>query len=1079
MTNSDDPPEAAAEGTPFGHYTRLGRLGAGGMGDVFLARDERLGRDVALKMLPKALARDGEQMQRFRREALTLASLNHPNIAIIYGFEEDPATGAVAIVLERIEGESLGERLRQGAPPFTEALRVCAQIAEALEVAHERGIVHRDLKPGNVMLAPRGLVKVLDFGLARQFEPGAAAPAASAASAPATGGSMPSSAVWTLPPPERSVPPSASDADATIVVRPPEDDPTIVARASDLEETIAGAPRDLDEDATIAGTASPLTIEGVASGTPGYMSPEQVRGAHQDHRTDIFAFGCVLYECVSGRQAFTGRTPMERMANAIDREADLAALPAHTPPPIRDLIARCLEKDPARRLDEIRVARHTLEDALGIRRAAALRAGEAAAIPSNLPTPATSFVGRDRERAEALERLGATRLLTLAGMGGSGKTRLAIEVARAVSEAYPDGVWFVDLSAQQKVERVPEALAAAVGVVEDPGVPIERTLVTHFRERRALIVLDNCEDLLAAVAGLVTQMLGACPGLRLIATSREPLAVAGEVVLAVPPLAVPETGAADTAALAASDAVRLFVQRAGAVRPDFALTAENAGVVVEICRRLDGIPLAIELAAARVRLLSPAQIRDRLGDRFKLLTAGSGGTGGRHQTLRATVQWSVDQLNPEERELFDMFGVFVSPWTLTSAVEIAGGRDEFEVLDAMSRLADRSLLVVQPAGSGDSRYRYLETVRVFALESLIAAGDPAPVRDRHLRHFAGVAESAPASQASADQKRWLDQLEREHDDLLAAHDWCGAGGGPERAVIDLKMVGALWRFWSAKGHYALARRTLNEALSRPGAGDPGAERAAALVRAGAFALHEGDHDAARPQIEEALAISRAIGDKKGVARCLLGLSTIAVFGGDLAGARARSLESLAAYREIGQTSGATQSLHNLGYAALRMGDLDEARARLEEALAMAGQAGDERMMTLTLAELATVSIRLGDTDAARARLASSLQMARALDARREPAYAIEGVADLAGTSGDPRTAAWMLGAAEGLRAALGSFLSTSERAEQKALLDRLTAAAGAGAVAEAMAAGRREPFEQAAPRALEWLEGAAQPGPGD
>jgi predicted ATPase/serine/threonine protein kinase len=1071
----------------FGHYTLLGKLGAGGMGEVSLARDDRLGREVALKMLPRRLAQDAESLLRFRREALTLASLNHPNIAVIHGFEED-AGGALALVLERVTGESLAERLDRGPLQTTEALHICAQIAEALEAAHERGIIHRDLKPSNVMLAPRGLVKVLDFGLARRI--GDAAPQVEAPREGPVGveaAGIEDAQTITMPPARRDA--EASDLADTVAMPAPRGS---AAGAADLADTIAVRPPGADtggeEADTVAvpapaggadpasrvpsGSGPPVTHVGVATGTPGYMSPEQVRGEEQDHRTDVFAFGCVLYECLTGARAVQGRTIVELMRGAIDRSVDLTALPERTPAPVRELLGRCLERDATQRLDQIRTARHTLEDVLGIRRAAALRAGEVAAVPNNLPAAVTSFVGRERELADCARQLESVRWLTLAGMGGSGKTRLAQRLAEEALEAFPDGVWFVDLTALEHPERVPASLAEAAGVPEEPGVPIMRTLSRSFGERRVLIVLDNCEDVLEPVSRVGSELLGACPALKLLATSREPIGASGEVVVAVAPLSLPEAEAGhDPSVLAANESVRLFVERAVVASPTFALGASNAEAVAEICRRLDGIPLAIELAAARVRMLSLDEIRSRLGDRFRLLTTGGRGAPGRHQTLRATIQWSADHLSDDERDLFARLGVFVGAWSLESAVAVAGAdRDEFEVLDAMTRLVDRSLVVVTPAVAGGTRYRYLETVRHFALERLAESGAEETVRDLHLEYFLRVAEESETRLAGPDQKQWLPRLDVEHSDLLAAHARCGTDA--IRAVRGLRLTAAMWRYWSARGHYELAARTMREALGRPGAGLRNTDRAAVLVRAGGNALARGDYDSARPLVEESLAISGELGDRVGVARCLGMLASIAVFQDALAEARMRSLESLSAYRDLGRPAGVANALQTLAHVALQQGDLDEAHLRYEEALKTLAGTGDERQIALLLSDFGRVAIRKGDWEGGRARLATALGLARGVVAQREAAYGLEGTAELMAAKGDPAASARILGASQSLRELMGSPLTAAEAAEQEALVDRLRERLGGEVWTTHLTAGRSLSFEAAIDHAISWLEGS-------
>jgi len=597
-----------------------------------------------------------------------------------------------------------------------------------------------------------------------------------------------------------------------------------------------------------------------------------------------------------------------------------------------------------------------------------------------------------------------------------------------------------------------------------------RTLGRAFGERRVLIVLDNCEDVLEPVNRVGSELLRTCPALKLLATSREPIGAAGEVVVAVAPLSLPEAEAGhDPAVLAASESVRLFVERAAAASPAFALGASNAEAVAEICRRLDGIPLAIELAAARVRMLSLDEIVARLGDRFRLLTAGGRGAAGRHQTLRATIQWSADHLSDDERELFVRLAVFVGAWSLESAVAVAGaGRDEFEVLDALTRLVDRSLVVVTPAGARETRYRYLETVRHFALERLAEAGDEATLRDRHLDYFLRIAEESETRLAGADQKQWLPRLDVEHSDLLAAHGWCGAD--EVRAVRGLHLAAAMWRYWSARGHYELAERTMREALGRPGAHLRNTDRAAVLVRAGGNALGRGDYDAARPLVEESLAIADELGDRVGVARCLGMLATIALFQGALEEARRRSLDCLSAYRDLGRPAGVANALQTLANVALQQGDLDEAHLRYEEALEALAGTGDERNIALILSDFGRVATRKGDWEGGRARLATALGLARGVGARREAAYGLEGAAELLAAKGDAASAVRILGASQSLRGLIGSPLTAAEAAEQEALLDRLRGALGADAWTTHLTAGRSLAFEAALDQAISWLE---------
>jgi non-specific serine/threonine protein kinase len=1035
-------------GTALGPYVILGRIGSGGMGDVYRAHDGRLDRDVALKLLPREFARDPERLARFRQEALHLAALNHPNIATIHGFE-DAGEGTMFLVLELVEGRSLADRLEEGPLPPPEALAVAAQIAEALEAAHERGVIHRDLKPANVMLGPRGRVKVLDFGLARGRKAGGAARALERA-----GGQVDLDALLQSPDGATLAP----IAPATV--------------AGDPGATLAG-----DGGATLAGDGGTGGSEGGIEGTPGYMSPEQIAAGAQDARTDVFAFGAVLYEALAGTPAFPGTNLGEMLRATLERPPAWDRLPERLSPRIRTLLEQALEKNMAKRPASVHDLRLEIEDVLGIRRAAALRAGEATAIAHNLPQLLTTFVGREGELTDCGRLLAETRLLTLTGFGGSGKTRLALELATRALEDHPDGVWFVDLAPVRDASRIEAALAGALSVREEPGRSLIEALLDRLRGRRALVLLDNCEHLLAPCAALASVLLRACPELRVLATSREALGVEGETVHAVPTLSCPAEGERGVAAHQASESVRLYVDRARLVAPDFALSDANAAVVGEICRRLDGIPLALELAAARARVLAVEQILDKLDDRFRLLTGGSRTALPRQQTLRATIQWSYDMLAEREQEFLRRLAVFAGGWSLEGAVAVVeADADEFEILDLLTLLVDKSLAVVDrgTAAGSEARYRFLESVRQFALERLRETGEEPVLRERHLVHFLKLAEAAESQLLGPQQGQWFARLDADGENLLAA---LGASRDlPQGPGRGLRLAGAVARFWSARGRYVIGLRALVNALevearARAAVGDttPDPARGKALVRAGGLALYLGDLEAAAPPIEESLVIYQALGDKKGVARSYSALATLAAYRGDFTESRGMGLRSLELYRENGDKRGIALTLHNLGYLALLQGDWLQASPAYEEALALLREVGDREQMAGTLADLAVASQGLGRAERARAELAEAFALVEEVQARREGAYSLEAAAVLAEAWEDPERAARFLGAAQALREAIGSPLVPLEKGDRQALLDRLSGALGAPAFASAHQGGRDLPFAAAVAEARRWL----------
>jgi len=971
----------------IGHYELLRKLGAGGMGEVHLARDTRLEREVAIKLLPPAFASDAERLERFRREALALASLSHPNIATLHAIEPTPG-GGLALVMEYIAGETLESRLERGALPVTEAIERCTQVAEALEVAHERGVVHRDVKPANITLTPRGLVKVLDFGLASR-----------------------------------------------------------------------------GRDATVE-----------AEGTPGYMSPEQALGSPQDHRTDLFSFGCVLYECLAGKPAFDGPDPFSRVAAAMYGAPDFDAMPADLPALVRTLLEQCLAKDPDARPANMDVVRRVLLEASGQRRLGDSTARLVIATPHNLPRNLTRFVGRERELQNTLDALQRSRLVTLTGVGGCGKTRLALALAKSQLAAYPGGVWFADLAPITDSGRIPGVLAMALGVREEADRRLEDTLGDFLCHRHALLVLDNCEHLLSECAALTETLLEAAPELRVLATSREGLGVSGEQLLAVPSMSAPSAREViDASTLERFDAVRLFVDRAQAVSPDFTLDAGNATAIAEVCRRLDGIPLALELAAARVKVLNVQQIAARLDDRFKLLTGGSRTAMPRHQTLRATLQWSHDLLLPPERDLLRRLAPFAGGWTLATAARVTeADADEFDVLDVLQHLVDKSLVVVQRVGGGEARYRFLESVRQFAMERLDESGEGPVVRERHLSWMLDLVERGERVTDGPSQMVHFAELDAELENLLAGLAYCAqAEDGAERG---LRLATAPWRFYSARGHYELARRVLETALARAGAQGGTPARANALVRAGGFALYQGDYEGARPHIEDSLALYRHLGDEKGVARALSGLSVVATYQGDYAAARACNLESLARYRALGERRGEANALHNLGMLAFSEGNASEAIAHYELALPILGAIGDRQHMALALAGIGSAEVMLGAYALAQAKFSLALTLANEIGAEREVMHSIEGTAELAARCGSSADATWMLAASAAMRQRLGSPPVPAESAARLALEAELSALLGQPAFAELTRQGAGATSEQAMRRALATLEALPIPG---
>ncbi|HEX5501652.1 MAG TPA: tetratricopeptide repeat protein [Thermomicrobiales bacterium] len=659
-----------------------------------------------------------------------------------------------------------------------------------------------------------------------------------------------------------------------------------------------------------------------------------------------------------------------------------------------------------------------------------------AAPPRQLPVPLTGFVGRAEALAD-LRRLltGAapeSRLVTLTGPGGSGKTRLALAVAAALAAtpAYPDGVWFVDLAGLTDPALVPRAVATALQVRVEAQRPLTASLAAALRERRLLLVLDNCEHLVAACADLCAALLAAGPALRVLATSRAPLRVPGELTWRVPPLRFPVGGEAERAGpaddavverLATYEAVRLFVARARLAQPAFALTPANARAVAAVCRRLDGMPLALELAAARLGALTVEQLAARLDNALPLLNAGHRTAPARQRTLRATLDWSYALLTDDERRLLRRLAVFAGGWTVEAAEAVTEMRSEkvevrndfpgegfsllishfsLPVLVLLAQLADKSLVQVE-AGGDAMRYRLLETVRQYARERLREARGEEAFERRHFAYYLGLVETAAPHLTGSRRSRWFDRFAVEHDNLRAALRWCLDHGEAE-AGLRLASRG-LWLFWGGRGHLAEGRAWLTALLAAPGAGRT-ATRADALNAAGNLVHLQGDFAAASALHEESLAIRRERGDEATAAGSLNNLGLVARSRGDLAGARALFAEARAINRRTGNRAWEATNLNNLGIIAHHQGDHAAARALHDESLALFTAAGNEWGIAMVLADLGHLARDRDDLPAARAYLADSRARREASGDRRGVAATDVGLGRVALAGGDTEAA---------------------------------------------------------------------------
>ena len=697
---------------------------------------------------------------------------------------------------------------------------------------------------------------------------------------------------------------------------------------------------------------------------------------------------------------------------------------------------------------------------------------------NNLPVQLTSFVGREHEVAEAKRLLATSRLLTFTGPGGTGKTRLSLQVAAEASDDFADGVFFVPLAPISDPELVPSTIAQVLGVQETAGVPLRERLLDYLREKQLLLVLDNFEQVTQA-GPFVIELLRAAPRLKVIVTSRAVLHLYGEQELPVPPLRLPDPKQLPPlAALSQYEAVSLFIQRAVAAKPDFEVTNETAPAVAELCARLDGLPLAIELAAARVKLLPPQAILARLQNRLSLLGSGARDLPARQQTLRGAIAWSYDLLDPSQRLLMARLGVFVGGCSLEAAEAVCGSVDELgvDVLDGLSALVDQSLLR-QEEHHGEPRFLMLETIREFAVEKLAESGEIDEMRRRHAGFFLALAERAEPHLLGTEQARWLDELEHEHDNFRAALGWACEKGEVETA---LRLVAAVWRFWQIRGHLYEGRQRVTDALALPGAQEFVAARARALEAAGGIWYWQGDLERARPHYEEALALQRELGDKAGIARGLYNLSFTYLIGISPDEARAdptlldepiRLLnQGLELYREIGDARGIANCLWALGSGMNLQGDLPGARQKYVESLALFRERGDRFMSGWALYEVGLADLKLGNLSLARRSLEEALSIFADSGDRSGMVLLLDAFSALTFEEGDPERAVRLAGAAHQLKIASGTdLLDLSRRlAGYERTDDRLDGETAARLRAE----GQRMTPEEA----VEYALGRAQPG---
>ena len=643
---------------------------------------------------------------------------------------------------------------------------------------------------------------------------------------------------------------------------------------------------------------------------------------------------------------------------------------------------------------------------------------------TNLTLQLTSFVGRREEIAAIKQRLPGTRLLTLTGFGGCGKTRLALQVAAESLEEYSDGAWLVELAALSNPALVVQTVAAALGMSEQPGISLEKTLIDNLKSKKLLLILDNCEHLIEECAALVRLFLQSCPDLRVLATSREVLNLPGERVWNVPPLPPPPTEEAlaqepdYVAAVMESDSVRLFVERAVLHCPDFTLARSNAPAVAQICRHLDGIPLAIELAAARVRVLAVEQIARRLGDMFKMLTGGGQTLLPRQRTLRALIDWSYDLLTETERALMRRLSVFAGGWTLEAAEAVCLGDsiETWDVLDLLTRLIDKSLVIFEER-PGQGRYRMLEPVRQYASERLAEAGEADVIRERHLHY---VVERVIGLEArlcvGVDQVWWFQQLEPEQDNVRAALDWCRADG--HSAEPGLCLASAYTVVWYMLGHFTEGVTWLEALLAKGEALSPSTcGKALCAVGYLSFFVNEQGRIKSHAYMQQSVTILREVDDRWNLAVTLNLMGNVSLYDGKFGEVKAAAEEGLLLAREQGNPLHVAFSIFLLGFLASLNADWARAEELLEESTRIWRGIGNLHFFANALIRLGDVKQRQGRYAEARSHYLESLESARGMDIIITIVRAFQGLAQVMAAQGALEQSAQLLGAVDALKAA--------------------------------------------------------------
>jgi predicted ATPase/Tfp pilus assembly protein PilF len=1068
-------------GADIGKYRIERFIGNGGFGLVYCAKDKELERFVALKMLYKKYSASDVHVRLFKKEAITLAQLLHPNIVIIY--ENGNYAHTQFIAMEFVNGETLRRRIETVNLSLEEILRIGIDVTNGLAEAHSNNVTHRDIKPENIIIESKenGLAKILDFGIAKILE-------------------------------------------------------------------------EITQESGIRSDKEKSKAISTPFGTIQYMSPEQLEHKSVDSQTDVWSFGVVLYEMAVRKLPFSADSTPDLMNSISNGEFNtLPSDPEVLPKDLADIIKKCLIKDKRRRYQTIREVNQDLtklhKNILNPIDSNRHEEVQDKMFRHNLPNQVTQLIGRETkiEEAKSLISQSEIRLLTFLGSGGIGKTRMAMRVGKDVIDNFADGVFYMSLETINDFDLVAFVIAQTLNIREFDGKPPVYALIEYLKNKQMLLILDNFEHLISA-ADLVAELLKSSLSLKVLVTSRFPLNLTGEHQFTVPPLEFPK----DHCNLEVNDAmefssIALFVQRAQSVKADFTLTDNNAPIVAEICSQLDGLPLAIEIAAARIKIFSPEEMLPRIKQsRLNFLTSGLRDLPSRQQTVRATIAWSYDLLDATEKELFRRLAVFAGGFTLETAESVCNQKmnEGRSIINGVSSLLDKSLLQRDVKSEEDSRFKMLVTIREYGIELLTSSGEIEKVRESYADFFLSMTEIAEPQLKGRNQAQWFQRLEQEHDNLRAVLGWSRDTGN---FSVGLRLTAASMRFWEVHGYLTEGRQWIEELLKNAENGEVpssicakasnvagilarnssdygeaiehlnnglslfreesdklgmacslnylgliacdqnryhDAEKllqkalvlyrnqpdkhgiAATLKHLGVLRLSQGKYNQAADFLNKSIKISRELGDVLGLASSINNFGIIALDNSDYVQATESFVESQKLFQELKDKLGVGASFMNFGEIAQHNGDFDQAKTLYLQALSLFREVGGKREEATALNKLAHILCLHGDYQQAFRLDCEGIELRLNAGEKASIAYSLEGFARIALSEHNNERAVLLSGAAEGLRNLTKTPLPPVPLKDQNQLVDSIRSILSEELFLDLFERGRCMNLEQAASFAI-------------